>query len=59
MKHCNKSSQCPYENAFEKNICAYDANLHEYDLCPYLLENWDVIIDKINEIKKDDDSYVK
>ncbi len=52
MKHCNKSSQCPYGNVFEKNVCAYDTDLHEYDLCPYLLENWERIIEIIISKKK-------
>ena len=29
MKHCKKSHKCPYGNAFEKNVCAYDENLKE------------------------------
>lgn len=59
MKHCNRSFQCPYGNVFEKNVCAYDTNLHEYDLCPYFLENWDAIMDEIDKIRKGDDNHVE
>lgn len=56
MKHCNRSSQCPYGNAFEKDLCAYHENMHEYDLCPYLLKNWDYIINKVIEKRGDDNN---
>ena len=52
MKHCKRSHKCPYGNAFEKNVCAYDENLNEYDVCPYLLENWDYIIDELAKERK-------
>ena len=47
MKHCNKSHECPYGNAFEKGLCAYRENMNEYDLCPSLLENWEDVIDEL------------
>ena len=56
MKHCNKSHKCPYGNAFEKNVCAYDENLNEYDVCPYLLENWDSIINELIKEKNGDNN---
>lgn len=52
MKHCKRSHKCPYGNAFEKDICAYNANLNEYDVCPYLLENWDYITDELTKERK-------
>ena len=52
MKHCKRSRKCPYGNVFEKNVCAYDENLNEYDVCPYLLENWDYIIDELTKERK-------
>ncbi len=52
MKHCERSHNCPYGNAFEKNVCAYDKNLNEDDACPYLLENWDYIIDELIKERK-------
>ena len=52
MKHCNRSSECAYENAFEKDTCAYREDLHEYDLCPLLLYHWEEIIDALEECKK-------
>lgn len=56
MKHCKKSHKCPYGNAFEKNVCAYDKNLNEYDVCPYLLENWDYIIDELTKERESDNN---
>lgn len=56
MKHCKKSHKCPYGNAFKKNICAYDENLNEYDVCPYLLENWDSIINELIKEKNGDNN---
>lgn len=56
MKHCKKSHKCPYGNAFEKNVCAYDENLNEYDVCPYLLENWDYIIDELIKERESDNN---
>lgn len=54
MKHCKRSYDCPYGNAFEKGLCAYDENLNEYDACPYLLENWESIIDELIKERKSD-----
>jgi len=56
MKHCERSHNCPYGNAFEKNVCAYDKNLNEYDECPYLLENWDSIINELIKEKNGDNN---
>ena len=52
MKHCKRSHKCPYGSTFEKNVCAYDENLNEYDVCPYLLENWDCIINELTKERK-------
>lgn len=56
MKHCEKSHECPYGNAFESNLCAYKEDLHEYDLCPIILKNWDHIIDKLMTTLKGDNN---
>lgn len=56
MKHCKRSHKCPYGNAFEKNVCAYDKNLNEDDACPYLLENWDSIINELIKEKNGDNN---
>ena len=56
MKHCERSHNCPYGNAFKKNVCAYDENLNEYDECPYLLENWDSIINELIKEKNGDNN---
>lgn len=56
MKHCERSYKCQYGNAFEKNVCAYRDNLNEYDICPYLFENWDYIIDKLTKEKEGDNN---
>lgn len=52
MKTCKYSASCYYGNAFHKNQCAYNENLNEYDVCPYLLENWDYIIDELTKERK-------
>lgn len=58
MKHCNKSHKCPYGNAFEKGFCAYRENMNEYDLCPYLLKNWDYIINELTKERKNNNENV-
>lgn len=52
MKHCNKSSECPYGHAFEKNTCAYREDLQEYDLCPLLFDYWEEVIDTWEDYKR-------
>ena len=37
MKHCKRSHKCPYGNAFEKNVCAYDKNLNFIHLKFFIL----------------------
>ena len=56
IKHCEKSHECPYGNAFEKDLCAYKKDLHEYDLCPIILKNWDYIIDELTKERKGDNN---
>lgn len=56
MKHCKRSYKCPYGSAFEKNVCAYDENLNEQDECPYLLKNWDSIINELIKEKNGDNN---
>lgn len=57
MKKCKDSYKCPYGNAFQEGYCAYNENLKDYDLCPYLLENWEEIIDKMQ--KEEIENYLK
>ena len=58
MKHCNNSNNCEYGHAFRKNVCGYDENLNDCDFCPYLLENWDFIVDRMfkEEIERGGDN---
>lgn len=49
MKHCDKSNKCPYGNAYISNLCAYNENMEEYELCPYIMENWENIIDELTK----------
>ena len=52
MKYCEKSYKCPYGNAFQVKTCAYNENLTNEDACPYLLENWEYIIDELTKERK-------
>lgn len=53
MKHCKDSSKCCYRDETNKNICAYDINMHEQDLCPRLFENWNALAWNFDTKEKD------
>ena len=47
--YCIHCKDDPYGNAYISNLCAYNENMEEYELCPYIMKNWENIIDELTK----------
>lgn len=49
MKTCKNARNCQWGNCYKPNQCAYKETMNEYDPCPKILENWEGMINKLQE----------
>lgn len=47
MKTCKNARNCQWGSSIKANSCAYKENMNEYDSCPKIFENWENMIEEL------------
>ena len=52
MKSCKKSTDCMFGNAINRGFGTYNENIDEEDICPILVDAWDIAPNDMDIISK-------